>query len=140
MWRMSSGSSSVLPIHGVMPSRTPKRKLLASAPRWSWMKSAMRAGRFAQQAAQQGVHPQPFAQAQVLGAVVVVAGDDAGAEQPDGGNRRVEQRRRHRKRRHLVLSAVVVEQRRAAFVRPDEAKRGGGEHGEAQIAQNGDAL
>ena len=40
MWRISSGSSSTLPIHGVMPSSTPKMKLLASAPKWSCMKSA----------------------------------------------------------------------------------------------------
>ena len=98
------------------------------------------AGGGGQQAAQQGVYPQAFAQAQVLGAVVVVAGDDAGAKQPDGGYGGVEERGGQGERRHLVFGAVVVEQRCAGFACPDEAERGGGEHGEAEVAEDGDAL
>ena len=75
-----------------------------------------------------------------MGAVVVVAGDDAGAKQPDGGYRRVEERRWQGERRHLVFDTVVVQQRRAGFARPEEAERGGGEHGEAEVAEDGDAL
>ena len=98
------------------------------------------AGGRAQQATQQRVYPQAFAQAQVLGAVVVVAGDDAGAKQPDGGNGGVEQRGWQGERCHLVFYAVVIQQRRAGFAYPEEAEQGGGEHGKAQVAQDGDAL